>query len=97
MNFIINFTPKLNTPINISNDLPITIKVITIAILVWLVVREIRCWYWKINAILAEQQKQTEILEKILSKMKPDNIQEGEIQRHTAEDTKAENCYTSDT
>lgn len=36
-----------------------------VTILVILVIREIVCWYWKINEHLEEQQKQTEILEEI--------------------------------
>ena len=36
-----------------------------VSILVILVIREIVCWYWKINEHLEEQQKQTEILEEI--------------------------------
>lgn len=34
-------------------------------ICIWLLLREIKCWYWKINDIIAEQKKQTEVLEQI--------------------------------
>lgn len=53
-----------------KNPVVIIVTILVAGILVWLVLREVRCWYWKINEILEEQQKQTEILEIILREMK---------------------------
>lgn len=44
---------------------------IIIGLLIILVSREILCWYWKINEMLAEKKKQTRILEEILYTMNP--------------------------
>lgn len=44
---------------------------IIVILLIILVAREILCWYWKINEILDEQEKQTRILEEILQTMNP--------------------------
>ncbi len=53
-----------------KNPAVIIATILVVGILVWLVLREVKCWYWKINNILEEQQKQTEILEIILREMK---------------------------
>lgn len=47
---------------NIS--LPLVYWIIVVIIII-AVIREVVCWYWKINEHLEEQQKQTEILEEI--------------------------------
>ncbi len=44
---------------------------ICIGILVIIMLREITCWYWKINEILNEKKKQTRILEEMLFTMNP--------------------------
>lgn len=36
-------------------------------ICIWLLLRELKCWYWKINDITAEQKRQTEVLQNILN------------------------------
>lgn len=53
-----------------KNPAVIIATILVAGILVWIVLREVKCWYWKINNILEEQQKQTEILETILREMK---------------------------
>lgn len=44
---------------------------IAIIFVILLIIREARCWYWKVNEIVDEQKKQTEILEEILFKINP--------------------------
>jgi hypothetical protein len=46
------------------------IIIIVLGIVFILIVREIILWYWRINKIVFLQQKQIEILESILEKMK---------------------------
>jgi len=45
---------------------------ITVAILavIFLILREVNCWYWKINERISLQQEQNSILEKILTELK---------------------------
>ena len=42
-------------------------------ICIWLLLREVKCWYWKINEITNEQKKQTRILEEMLYTMNPNS------------------------
>ena len=42
-------------------------------ICIWLLLREVKCWYWKINQITNEQRKQTQILEEMLRVINPDS------------------------
>ncbi|MDD6036929.1 MAG: hypothetical protein PUC30_12215 [Lachnospiraceae bacterium] len=44
-------------------------------ICIWLLIRDIRCWYFKINEIVDEQKKQTEILNNILDKINPNTLE----------------------
>lgn len=44
-----------------------------VAVLVLALIRELICWYWKINTIVTEQQKQTELLKQILEVLKDTN------------------------
>jgi len=46
---------------------------IAIGILIIIVIREIVCWYWKINERLNEQKKQTKLLEEILRSTNPNS------------------------
>lgn len=38
-------------------------------ICIWILLREIKCWYWKVNDILREQQRQTEALYQIINEL----------------------------
>lgn len=50
---------------------PITILlIIVLFVLIWLVTRELKCWYWKINEKLEAQEEQTELLKEILEELK---------------------------
>lgn len=42
---------------------------LVMVICIWLLIRDIRCWYFKINEIVDEQKKQTELLSAILDKI----------------------------
>ena len=44
-----------------------------VSALVLALIRELICWYWKINTIVTEQQKQTELLKQILEVLKDTN------------------------
>ena len=53
-------------------DSAVSTILITIAILavVFLILREVNCWYWKINERISLQREQNSILEKILLELK---------------------------
>lgn len=40
-----------------------------IILVVFLVCREIVCWYWKLNKIVANQERQNQLLESILERL----------------------------
>ena len=50
-------------------DMKNIIIIIIFAIFFWLLIRDIKCWYYRINEIIDEQKKQTEILNTILTKI----------------------------
>lgn len=54
-------------------DLTQFILYIIMFICAWLLLREVKCWYWKINEITNEQKKQTRILEEMLYTMNPNS------------------------
>lgn len=41
------------------------LALILFLIVVWFITRQLRCWYWKINARLEEQRKTNELLQNI--------------------------------
>jgi len=43
---------------------------IVILVVVFLILREVNCWYWKINERISLQNEQNSILEKILKELK---------------------------
>ena len=45
-----------------------------VGLFIFLVAREIMCWYWKINIIVDAQEKQSEILERILEHLEQINM-----------------------
>jgi hypothetical protein len=49
-----------------GNPLALTIVVIAVLLIVFLLFREINCWYWKVNERLAEQRRTNELLEMLL-------------------------------
>lgn len=53
-------------------DLDITSLVIfaIIGVVIWLAIREVKLWYWRINEIINEQNRQTQILNEILTELK---------------------------
>lgn len=50
-------------------DSEIIIKIALTFIVIFALLREIQCWYWKINARLDEQKKTNELLVKIALKL----------------------------
>ncbi|GAB6039075.1 hypothetical protein JCM15519_36340 [Fundidesulfovibrio butyratiphilus] len=40
-----------------------------IILVIFLVCREIVCWYWKLNKIVANQERQNQLLESILARL----------------------------
>ena len=55
-----------------ENTLLTIIIVIVILMVVFLVLREVNCWYWKINERISLQQEQNSVLKKILEELKND-------------------------
>lgn len=47
---------------------------IIIILVVFVIAREILCWYWKINKVVENQEKLLEIMEDILFEMQKSNI-----------------------
>jgi ABC-type transport system involved in cytochrome bd biosynthesis fused ATPase/permease subunit len=41
-----------------------------VVLVVFLICRELICWYWKLNAIVANQKQQSETLKSILEEIK---------------------------
>lgn len=56
-------------------DLDITSLIIfaIIGVVIWLAIREVKLWYWRINEIINEQNRQTQILDEILTELKKSN------------------------
>jgi len=49
---------------------PMNPLILLLVILVlFLVCREIVCWYWKLNKIVANQERQTKLLESLLERL----------------------------
>jgi hypothetical protein len=44
--------------------------VLLVLVVVFLLCREIVCWYWKLNRIVGHQERQTETLQAILKELK---------------------------
>lgn len=58
---------------------------IIIGICIWLLIREVKTWYWKINELLSNQEEQTEIMRKILNELT--NEQDELIEENTNEES----------
>lgn len=52
---------------NVVSTILITIVILVV---VFLILREVNCWYWKINERISLQKEQNSILEKILKELK---------------------------
>ena len=57
-------------------DVTSTILIIIIFIVLFFLLRSINLWYWKIDDIVDENVKQTDILKKILEKIDKKNLEE---------------------
>jgi hypothetical protein len=53
--------------LNISGDITSILVITGIAILIFLAIREIMCWYWKINITVEELKKANKNLETLIS------------------------------
>ena len=58
------------------DDVTSTILIIIIFIVLFFLLRSINLWYWKIDDIVDENVKQTDILKKILEKIDKKNLEE---------------------
>ena len=58
------------------DDVTSTILIIIIFIVLFFLLRSINLWYWKIDDIVDENVKQTDILKKILDKIDKKNLEE---------------------
>jgi len=62
------------SPISLFNSTSTIIIIIIAVIAVFLIFREIVCWYGKINIRLREAQKTNDLLEKIYTLLKENNV-----------------------
>lgn len=69
-------------------DLDVTslILFVCVGIIIWLAIREVKLWYWRINEIVNEQKQQTDILNDILNEI--------HAQRSTTKPTTTDNKST---
>ena len=51
-----------------------TLIIIIVIISIWFLIRELICWYYKINERVKLQKETNELLEKLLSKIENKNI-----------------------
>jgi len=59
----------LDTYLNKTNIILVIIIILIVKLILWIITREIKLWYWRLDELIDEQQKQTEILEALLKKM----------------------------
>lgn len=64
-----NIVDILSSYLNTANIILAIIIILIVKLILWIITREIKCWYWRIDELIAEQQKQTEILEALLKKI----------------------------
>jgi len=57
-----------------SNNIETMLITIVVIVGVFLLLREILCWYWKINQRVSLQKEQIELLKKIASALKTDKL-----------------------
>lgn len=53
-----------------ENLVPMILITVVILVIVFLIFREVACWYWKINEKISLQKDQNLILEEILKELK---------------------------
>ncbi|MDA3930315.1 MAG: hypothetical protein PF541_15300 [Prolixibacteraceae bacterium] len=56
----------------LSNNIESLLITIAAVVIVFLILREVFCWYWKINQRISLQKEQNELLKKIVSAGKQD-------------------------
>ncbi len=59
-----------------SEDLKLAIVVLLFCVLLFFLLREVICWYYKINKMINIQSKQNELLQQILNKLSGDRPEE---------------------
>ena len=72
-----------------NDSLSISLVILIILIVVFIILREVNCWYWKINKRIDLLEKQNLLIEKILNHLKgisPSEIKEND-QKHSDEAT----------
>ena len=62
--------------ITMSEDLKLAIVVLLFCVLLFFLLREVICWYYKINKMINIQSKQNELLQQILNKLSGDRPEE---------------------
>ena len=55
-----------NSVIDITNSIIILILILAAGILLWLIIRELNCWYFKINERVKLQKEMNENLRRII-------------------------------
>jgi len=51
------------------SEIRMFIPLIAIGILIFLAIREVLCWYWKLNQLVYNQERQTEHLQQVVSEL----------------------------
>lgn len=52
-----------------SSDIPQILTILVIVVIVFLLIRELLTWYWKLNTIVKQQEEQTELLKQIFKQL----------------------------
>lgn len=80
-----------------DNILPIILIAIVIAIVILLILREVNCWYWKINQRISLMEKQNTLLEKLVSNDVPIKKNDIKIEDISEQPTKnTQNNFSSE-
>lgn len=68
INLILDILESLfDSPLDSAGTIIYIIMCLITFIGILLALRNLKCWYWKINNITAEQKRQTEVLQNILN------------------------------
>ena len=67
-----------NSVIDITNSIIILILILAAGILLWLIIRELNCWYFKINERVKLQKEMNENLRRIIEILNLPSNSDGE-------------------
>jgi len=67
-----------NSVIDITNSIILLILILSAGILLWLIIRELNCWYFKINERVKLQKEMNETLKRIVDILNLPSNSDGE-------------------